>query len=173
MKTTSGVRLAGALSLLLAAGLAHAQVVITTNTTIAPADPAYQNQDIVVRGCTVTINGAQSFTSLTIERDESNEPGVVTHDATFSAGGVNGMFITIAGDLVIQGADKGGLVASRIDVNGRGFPIGGGPGSRPTPVPDGAAGVPFPQGGSYGGAGGLGIDNGPYYELNEFEPAPC
>jgi hypothetical protein len=146
-------RFAAVAALLLCAGLTHAQIVITSNTTIAPGDPAYQNQDIVVHGCTVTINGAQNFTSLTIERNESNAPGIVTHDATFSSGGVNGMFITLAGDLFIQGADKGGLVASKIDVSAKGFPKGQGPGTAPEA---GMSNGLMPAGGSYAGEGGVG-----------------
>jgi len=160
-------------ALVLSAGLAQAQIVITTDTTIAPGDPAYQNRDIIVRGCTVTINGAQAFTSLTIERDESNEPGIVTHTTTFSDAGVNGMFLTIVGDLLTQGAD-GALVASRVDINAKGFLRGQGPGSSGTAPDEGSAAFPGGQGGSYGGAGGVGYPVGGQGHLTEaFVPGPC
>ncbi len=168
MKLTRPIAIA---ALLFCAGLAHADIVITTNTTIAPGDPVYQNQDIVVRGCTVTINGAHTFASLTIEGDDNvGSHGVVTHDANFSAG-VNGMFLTITGNLTIQGP-LGKLPASRIDVTGRGFPIGQGPGAGPNQ--GGGSTMYWPQGGSYGGAGALGSPGGTTFRnYDRVEPAPC
>ena len=43
-------------------------VTFTTNVTISEGDTTYDGQDIIVDGATATINGAHSFTSLSLNR---------------------------------------------------------------------------------------------------------
>jgi len=120
--------------------------IFTTDTLIADGDTTWDGYDIVVQGCTVTINGAHAFNSVTIERNASNLPGIVTHAAGFSNGTVNGMHLTVAGDVLIQGSD-GALVASLLTATARGFGPHTGPGA-------GVLGANFGSGGGYGGHGG-------------------
>ncbi|HSA29407.1 MAG TPA: hypothetical protein P5159_22995 [Phycisphaerae bacterium] len=131
-------------------------VVFEAAVTIGANDTTYDGKDIIVRGCTVIIDGAHTFSSLALERNAGNQPGVVTHTADFSNGTVNGLSLTIATDVTIQGSD-GSLVASRIDVTGRGYAASTGPGAGPT--------APRPGGGGHGAYGGSGEWNagGPPY----------
>jgi len=109
------------MSIFLPAAQAWAQAtqIFTANTTIADTNLDYEGMHIVVRGCTVTINGVHSFASLTVERNASNVAGVVTHTATFSNREGEGMWLTVTGDVFVQGA-SGSLVASKIDTDFRG-----------------------------------------------------
>lgn len=127
---------------------AQATQVFTTNTAIADTNLTFDGMHIVVRGCTVTIDGVHSFASLTVERNASNVPGVVTHSAIFSNREVVGVWLDVAGDVFVQGA-VASLVGSRIDANGRGFPAATGPGA-------GISNADRPSGGGHGGAGGNG-----------------
>src|SRR6476469_9967078 len=68
------------LGLALICGSANA-VTFNTNTYIGPTDVTYESQDIEVTNCTVTVDGAHSFTSLRIEN-----AGIVTH--SFSSNGL-------------------------------------------------------------------------------------
>ncbi len=104
-----------------------ATVTFTTNTTIDTNTLTYEGYDVIVHGCTVTINGAHSFQSLTIESN-----GIVTH----AQGLVGGMNLTIAGNVTVN-------VGSSISANARGYGAGQGPGH-------GSA----DSTGSYGGGGG-------------------
>jgi len=126
------MRLVQLLVLSLACGLSVPSfagvVVITTDTFIAENDFTLDGQEIVVRGATLTIDGEHSFASLTIERDEFNQPGVLTHTLGFTNRLLQGTALTISGDLFIEGAD-GALVASRIDLSGRGHAAASGPGA--------------------------------------------
>ena len=119
-------------------------VVFTTDSAISASDTTYDGQDVVIHGCTVTIDGTHTFNSLLIERGESNQPGVLTHGTVIS--GSPGCNLTISSDATIQGAD-GSLVASRIDVSERGYAIDQGPGQ-------GASGPVFGAGGGHTGMGG-------------------
>ena len=124
--------------------------VFTVDTTIANGDTTYDGLDIVVRGCTVTVNGAHSFKSLTVERNAENQPGVVTHTPEFFNGTIYGMKLSLEGDVAIQGSD-GGLAASRISADGCGQAGGNGAGAGESCCNSGGAG-----GGGYGGSGGSG-----------------
>ncbi len=142
-------RLAGGffvLGLVLAlAGAACAETfTFTTNTAISISDTTYDNMDIVVQGCTLTVDGAHAFNSLTLERNASNVPGVVTHSP-----GASGLNLTVTGDVAVQGAD-GELVASRIDVSGKGSLSETGAGA-------GGNGTSYGGGAGYGGLGAGGI----------------
>lgn len=128
---------------------AHAQIVIEQDTVIGDRDTSVHGQDVIVRGATLTINGVHPLASLTVERNASNQPGIVTHSPGFSNRDVNGMSLIVDGDLFVQGADdRLQLVASRIDVSGRGHGPNEGPGAG-QPANDSG-------GGAHGGAGGAG-----------------
>lgn len=154
------------------AGIASAvPVLITAPTTISAtggtitptaggAPVALANAEITVRGTTLTINGRHTVQSLTIERAGTAPgiAGVVTHDVAtsydYSGVGtdiVNGLALTVTGAVSIQGA-SGSDVASRIDLDGRGFASGTGPGTAPPSNVNG-----WSAGGGHGGYGGRGF----------------
>ena len=124
--------------------------IFTTNTTISDTNFTYEGDDIVVQGCTLTINGGHEFNSLTVERNASNQAGVVTHTTGFTNGTINGCFLTIATDASIQGA-SGSLVASRMDVSAKGYGSASGPGAGGS-----SSGYTGGGGAGYGGKGGNG-----------------
>lgn len=102
-------------------------VVITVNTTIDSTNAAsYAGKDVIVRGCTVTLNGAHSWASLTIERSAGNVAGALTHTKGIESSGVKGFFLTLSGNLFVQGPTGGN--ASRIDVSSMGYAASEGPG---------------------------------------------
>ena len=69
------VTLAAACCLLMAAVPTVADpVVFTSNAYVGPENDTYDNQDVVVDGCTVTIDGPHAFVSLTLING-----AVVTH----------------------------------------------------------------------------------------------
>jgi hypothetical protein len=142
-------RAAAALFASFAGGLwtsaAHAQIVITADRLVSDTDTSLDNQDVVVHGATLTINGAHTLLSLRVERNESNQPGVVTHTAGFTASGTAGTALTITANASIEGS-SGPLVASRIDASSRGQAPQSGPGA-----PTFCGNLP---GAGYGGAGG-------------------
>ena len=99
-------------------------VEFTTDTTINSSDHA--GEDLIVTGCTLTINctgGRGSYRSLLVRSS-----GRVTHPA----GSENGLWLTFSNDVQVDGWCK-------IDVNGKGHPAQSGPGA-----------------GSHGGGGGYG-----------------
>jgi len=108
---------------------------------IESGDLSYDGMDIVVgdgtNPMTLTINGAHTFSSLTIKAG-----AIVTHSPA-DAISTYSMELTITGDLAIE---SGG----HINLDGCGYPAGQGPGA--------TAGN---AGGSYGGRGGG--DSGPTY----------
>ncbi|MEW6198715.1 MAG: immunoglobulin domain-containing protein [Planctomycetota bacterium] len=116
------------------AGPAAWAVEFTQTTVIAANDPTYDGQDIIVTGCTVTINGYHPFNSLLIRGN-----GVVTHSENNDAH-VNFMDLAIAGSVTIE-------PGSRLDVSGKGYAAGFGPGA--------GGWVNFrSSGGGHGGNGG-------------------
>jgi hypothetical protein len=117
------------LGLLLLVPSSALAVEFTQDTWIAAGDTTYDYQPITVTGCVVTIDGAHTFTVLTIQ-----DGGIVTHSPDAA-----GMMLTILGDVTLD-------AESRIDVTGVGHAAGMGPG---------AGGAAFhAAGGGYGGAGG-------------------
>ena len=96
------------------------------------SDTTYEGYDIVVSGVTVTINGAHSFASLTVQNS-----GSVTH----TPGLVGGMNLAISGNVLIT-------AGSYIQADYTGYPGGQGPGRGATNTVNGGGG------GSYGGSGG-------------------
>lgn len=140
----------GAAAIGLFAWSACAQVVITSSITVNEGSTLLQNQDVIVRGATLTLNGAHTLRSLTIERGPTNLPGLVRHAFGFEGPSGPGCVLTVTNNLHIQGTN-GGLIGSRIDMSGRGIAPGSGPGAG-TP----GAGTNLPGGGGYGGQGGRG-----------------
>jgi hypothetical protein len=127
-------------TLLLAASAGAQPVDVTSPLSLNPGDTAIlgvplATAQITVRGTTLTINGRHSIASLAIVRNAANQPGIVTHANafTFDYSGdesdiVRGMHLIIAGGLFVEGADDA-LVASRIDLNAKGFAAEQGPGA--------------------------------------------
>ncbi len=128
-----GLRMISVVLLLCTTGPVLAQVTFTTDTHIPTDDDQYDNQDLVVDGCTVTIDGAHAFASL-----ELTNAGVLTHSGNTSEQ-VNTMSLTIAGDLTVP-AD------CAINVNGRGYTSNNGPGAGPSAY--------YSAGAGHGGYGG-------------------
>ncbi|MCK4658828.1 MAG: hypothetical protein KAV82_04835, partial [Phycisphaerae bacterium] len=126
--------------LLLASTPVYAVVTFTTDVLIAADDWQYDGEDIIVQGCSVTIDGAHSFNSLTIENN-----GVVTH----SYNGANPDYML---DLAISDYVQVDL-GSRIDVTGRGYTSLNGPGAGGDSSSGGG-------GGGHGGVGGSGSQGG-------------
>src|SRR5271157_6067588 len=59
------------------APLAHAAVTFTTNSLIDISNHSYEGQDIVVQGCTLTVNGTHAFNSISLQTG-----AVLTHQAS-------------------------------------------------------------------------------------------
>ncbi|MGD0411650.1 MAG: hypothetical protein ABSC18_08075 [Verrucomicrobiota bacterium] len=112
----------------------------TTNTTINSGDTTYDGQDIVVSGCTLTVNGPHSFNSLQVI-----SAGILTHTAAASGQPNNQVNLTIAHDVLVD-------ATSRIDVTGKGYHPGfSGPGAGAGLV--GTTWNDWAGGGGYGGWG--------------------
>ncbi len=107
------------------------------DTIITEANLAYEGQDVVVSGCTVTIYGPHSFHSLTVTNN-----GVVNHPAP-SGPTTYSLNLTIAGDAQV---DAGSMISG----DGLGYPGATGPGA------GGNSGDWGGGGGGYGGIGGNG-----------------
>ena len=112
-------------------------VTFTVDTAIGAGDGTYEGQDIVVQGCTLTVDGSHSFNSLVVTAS-----GIVTHSpATTST-------LSIAQDVAID-------VGCRLDAAGKGNAAGGGSGAG---VGGGGGGY-----GGYGGEGAIGGGGGETY----------
>jgi hypothetical protein len=127
-------------------------VVLTSNATFGPLDPALAGKDVVVQGATVTLNGPHNLQSLTVQG-----AGVVTHSANYSYLGAFGMHLSVAGDVVVQ-------AGSTIHANRRGYPAGTGPGAGPVGPIIAEGGAGHGGGGGYGsGNSGTSVGGGPAY----------
>ncbi len=113
---------------------ARERVVFTTNTLIGCTNSSYDGKDIVVDGCTLTVNCSHAFNSLQVING-----GVVTH-SVYTAGQEYKLDLTIAQDVTV---DTGGSISA----NGKGYGQETGPGKGGSNFFNGA-------GGGYGGAGG-------------------
>ena len=109
-------------------------VVFTSDTLIETNNLTYEGQDMVVSGCTVTINGAHAFNSLTVTNS-----GVVTHSPCVYDSVTKWVDLTIATDVFVA-------TGSAIDVSGKGYGSDTGPGK--------GGGGNYAGGGGYGGTGG-------------------
>lgn len=120
--------------------------VLPANTVIGASNTTFDNQDLLVEAGTVTMAGAHTLRSLTL-----NHGAVLTQPATTASTLPAPLFLTVTTRLHVD-AD------SRIDVSGRGF-LGGH--SETNPADSGRTlgnrpGSGSGTGGSYGGLGGLG-----------------
>ncbi|HXI13364.1 MAG TPA: carboxypeptidase regulatory-like domain-containing protein, partial [Thermoanaerobaculia bacterium] len=112
--------------------------ILTTDTTIGPADPTYEDQTVIVQSGTTTISGSHRFARLVVL------DGVVTHPLTSA---------TLIERLDLRAADVYIACAGRIDVSGRGF-VGSVNGYGMT-WPNTTTGGSYAYGGgSHGGRGG-------------------
>ena len=122
---------------LLAWGARSASAVTFTKDTLIRSDDArHDGKDIVVDGCTVTIDGEHSFVSVQIVHG-----GIITHSPRYTPA----QHLIVDGDVTID-------IASRIDASGKGYGPAAGPGR-------GGAGDGYGGGGGYGGSGGKGYDD--------------
>ncbi len=126
-------------------------ILFVSDATIGATDTNLDGQDIVVAGCTVTIDGSHSFSDLVLI-----ENGQVTHSpiGTNSSGG---LFLSISNDLIIE-------TGSSIDVQGLGFGPGLGAGAGAS-VETTYSQFDFSfisgGGGAYGGNGGSSFGGAP------------
>lgn len=132
MKTrTFLIALTGVLALQTAP--AHAAL-FSVNMHLGPDDLAYEGQDLVVQGCTLTVEGPHRFQSLTLNG------ATLTHAPAPNAEPSNRIELTIVGDLLVD-------TTSRIEVSGRGSLAANTLGAAPPTADDGG-------GGGHGGDGG-------------------
>ena len=90
---------------------------IATHTTIAAADTTYDGQDIVVSNCTLTVNGPHTFASLVLTNN-----ALLTHTPAPNGETNNRLLLSITGDATIA-------AGCQVDVAGRGYGAGTGPGA--------------------------------------------
>ncbi|VGO17042.1 hypothetical protein PDESU_05636 [Pontiella desulfatans] len=124
---------------------AHAATItITTDTYIGLGNAVNDNADIVVSGCTLTVDGSHAFASLTL-----NNSAVLTH-SPYGTGSNSTLRLdlTISGNMTVD-------ASSRVDASGRGYvgtsSTGNGPGGGTGTRGDGNGGG---GGGAFGGNGG-------------------
>src|SRR5690349_11301349 len=116
--------------------LVGATVTFTNNTLIDASNLAYEGQDIVITGCTVTANGRHAFNSVSLLN-----VGVLSHQPT-TASQEYSLVLHVTNNLLVD-------ATSSIDVSGDGYLAGYTFGN----TTNGAAN--HTAGGSYGGLGGL------------------
>src|ERR1043165_7371858 len=71
--------------------------VFTSNTLIAPTDFSYENQDIVISNCIVTVDGPHTFSSLRVATG-----GTLTHLNPLSSTTNAGLFLTVSNDVEVE-----------------------------------------------------------------------
>lgn len=120
----------------LAAGIGWSET-FTTDTLISTSNNTYEDHDIVVTGCTLSVNGPHVFHSLQLING-----AVLTHSAApeMAAYALN---LTIATEMAVD-------ASSRVDVVGKGFPKNTGPGTMDISNSGGSGGA------GHGGEGGYG-----------------
>jgi hypothetical protein len=112
-------------------------VVITSDTLMDCGSTNYEGKDVIVNGCTLTVNCSHSFNSLLVTNG-----GVVTHSAAPAGETNNRINLTIAQNMTIDST-------SSVDVSAKGYGSRSGPGG-------GTNGFGSGGGGGYGGTGGSG-----------------
>ena len=119
---------------------AGAAVIFTADTQIDAGNTSYDNQDIIVDGCTLTVNGQHSFGNLSLINS-----GKLTHSQ-----GVAGCALTINGNLTVP-------VGTAISLDSKGFTRVAGLGAGTTTGGNGS-------GAGHGGIGGKSsVSGGPSY----------
>lgn len=109
--------------------------IISNSLAIGANDATYDNQDLMVSGAVVTIDGSHTFARLAVVNG-----GTLTHSPAPSGEPNNRLVLTIAQDMTIDSS-------SRVDVSGKGYGSYRGPAS-------GATHSTFASGAGYGGTGG-------------------
>ena len=109
-------------------------VTFTSNVTISEGDTTYDGQDIIVDGAAATINGAHSFTSLSLING-----AVLTHSPC-TALATHKLDLTVTNQITIS-------TGSQIDVSGKGYLAGRTSGNTTVGAATGRSG------GSHGGQG--------------------
>jgi hypothetical protein len=110
-------------------------VTFTANTTIGAGDSTYENQDVSVSGCTLTVDGSHSFASVSLTGG-----AVLTHSAAPAGESNNRLDLTISGAMTID-------ATSRVDATTKGYASTTGPGA-------GINSGNYASGGGHGGSGG-------------------
>ncbi len=120
-------------------------ILFTSDTLIDVGDANYEGEDIVVSGCTLTVNGEHEFNTLHLINS-----GVVTHSAATDGQADYKVYLNIAGDVTVA-------AGCEISADAKGYGYDRGPG---------AGGYIFIRsgyvkrvrsgGGGYGGSGGIG-----------------
>jgi len=121
-------------------------VTFTSSTIIDWDNTLYEGQDIIIDGCTITINGEHSFNSLAIINS-----GVLKHSPAPNGEAENKLSLNIANDVTINSTSK-------INCDGLGYGAAKGPGAGGWRGPEQGVG----GGGGHGGKGGNG-DTSSYY----------
>jgi len=126
-------------AVLLQAATSGAQpVTISTSTLIDVGNTTYEGKDIIVTGCTLTVNGSHAFNSLQVAN-----AAVVTHSPAAAGQTNNRVNLTIAQDALIDST-------SGIDASFKGYNADyPGPGAGVT----GTVSGDWASGGGYGGFG--------------------
>ena len=114
-------------------------VYVTSNAVIHAGDATYDGQNIVVDGCTLTVNGSHSFTNLRLINGAKVTHSAATTDTVYSVD------LAVGGTLMVSSN-------SSIDASGKGYLPGRTMGNTAT-----NASIEN-SGGSYGGLGGRGVD---------------
>lgn len=145
------------LGFLIVPGLHAASITFSVDQLIATNNLAWENYDVTVNGCRVTIDGRHTFRSLTIQSG-----GLVTH-STCSLSRVCSLDLVIVSNLLID-------ASSAIDVVGKGYLPGRTSGNTTNGAPRDNAG------GSHGGTGmsynGVETDLGLPYDDHQHPSEP-
>jgi hypothetical protein len=117
-------------------------VLFTANSTIGAGDTNYDGEDIVVVGCTVTINGAHSFADVLVLED-----GTITEGGQTTNAG-EGLTLSVSDNVIVEGG-------SSIVADAAGYGPGLGEGAGRSAITDSPYGfnVTSGGGGGYGGNG--------------------
>ncbi|MEI6603681.1 MAG: putative Ig domain-containing protein [Verrucomicrobiota bacterium] len=89
----------------------------TSNAAISVGNTTYDGQDIIVQGCTLTVDGPHAFASLLVTHG-----GVLTHSSAPNGEANNRVGLTIVGNATVD-------TTSSINVAGLGYAANKGPGS--------------------------------------------
>jgi hypothetical protein len=131
-------------------GISASAALFTSDTTIGATDTNYDGGDIIVIGCTVTIEGPHTFSDVLIV-----ENGFIKHAPITGVVGA-GLNLTVSNFVVIEAGS--GIVA-----DGLGFGPGTGPGAGASAEDTLPFGLAYTNGGGggYGGNGGSGVGGTP------------
>ena len=114
----------------------------TSNAVISVGNTTYDGADIIVQGCTLTVDGAHAFASLSV-----TSGGVLTHSPAPNGEADNRVDLTIVGNASVD-------ATSAINMAGRGYAANKGPGA------GGQTSWGNSGGGGHAGNGGNAIPSG-------------